>query len=123
MSRCLFHVGCEDRHPDASALRLKLILALIAHNPKHPLLEPATWIEMEHGAPTCCLLIDDLQEHPPFFCFVVFSTVSTPCLDIYIQDNKLIGSDYYDYLIKLTHISQSCQLQLREEGADQRIRS
>eukprot|EP00435_Cladocopium_sp_Y103_P040164 s652_g10.t2 len=61
----------KDRHPDASALRLKLVLALIAHNPKHPLLDP---------------------------------------------DNKLIQSDYGDYLLKLTHISQSCQLQLREEG-------
>ena len=60
---------------------------------------------------------------PPFFLFLLFfPTVSISCLDIFfIQDNKLIGSDYYDYLIKLTHISQSCQLQLREEGADQRI--
>ena len=32
------------------------------------------------------------------------------------EDNKLIQSDYGDYLLKLTHISQSCQLQLREEG-------
>ncbi|CAJ1330597.1 unnamed protein product [Effrenium voratum] len=36
-----FDEGSSDRHPDASALRLKLILALIAHNPKHPLLNPA----------------------------------------------------------------------------------
>ncbi|CAK8997192.1 unnamed protein product, partial [Durusdinium trenchii] len=61
----------KDRHPNASALRLKMILALIAHNPKHPLLEP---------------------------------------------DVKLIQSDYADYLVKLTHISQNCRLQLREEG-------
>eukprot|EP00913_Durusdinium_trenchii_P011099 g10421.t1 len=61
----------SDRHPNASALRLKMILALIAHNPKHPLLEP---------------------------------------------DVKLIQSDYADYLVKLTHISQNCRLQLREEG-------
>lgn len=51
-------------------------------------------------------------------CFFFFLIFSISCLDTYIQDNKLIGSDYYDYLIKLTHISQSCQLQLREEGAD-----
>eukprot|EP00439_Symbiodinium_sp_Y106_P032618 s3035_g3.t3 len=29
-----------DRHPNASAIRLKLLLALIAHNPKHFLLKP-----------------------------------------------------------------------------------
>ena len=49
-------LAVEDRHPDASALRLKLILALIAHNPKHPLLEPATWIEKIEVKPPTFLL-------------------------------------------------------------------
>ncbi|CAK9018313.1 Uncharacterized protein SCF082_LOCUS14028 [Durusdinium trenchii] len=61
----------KDRHPNASALRLKMILALIAHNPKHPLLEP---------------IQSDTDE-----------------------DVKLIQSDYADYLVKLTHISQNCR--------------
>lgn len=40
-------------------------------------------------------------------------SVGNPCIP---EDYKLIQSDYGDYLVKLTHISQSCRLQLREEG-------
>ena len=33
-----------------------------------------------------------------------------------LQDEKLIQSEYGDYLLKLSHVSQSCRLLLREEG-------
>ena len=127
-------LSSEDRHPDASALRLKLVLALIAHNPKHPLLDPVTWLWTFSG-------VRALVERAWSFLLQVFSPVSTSTwllqtssncsglnldsvlldllmgFDVWVdEDNKLIQSDYSDYLLKLTHISQSCQLQLREEG-------